>query len=106
MRDIEDRGRDLEHVLHQYTTLVKPAFEEFCLPVSRWIYWNLIYRLLWNFIDTFIVFLSPTEIANFISFQTKKHADVIIPRGADNTGGWSKIKDFCFVSIDMMMSNA
>jgi uridine kinase len=48
LRDIEDRGRDLEHVLHQYTTLVKPAFEEFCLP-------------------------------------TKKHADVIIPRGADNT---------------------
>ena len=35
MRDIEDRGRDLEHVLHQYTTLVKPAFEEFCLPVSH-----------------------------------------------------------------------
>lgn len=48
LRDIEDRGRDLEQVLHQYTTLVKPAFEEFCLP-------------------------------------TKKHADVIIPRGADNT---------------------
>ena len=34
MRDIEDRGRDLEHVLHQYTTLVKPALEEFCLRVS------------------------------------------------------------------------
>ena len=33
LRDIEHRGRDLEHVLHQYTTLVKPAFEEFCLPV-------------------------------------------------------------------------
>jgi len=48
MRDIRDRGRDLEHVLHQYTTLVKPAFEEFCLP-------------------------------------TKKYADVIVPRGAENT---------------------
>ena len=47
MRDIEDRGRALEHVLHQYTTLVKPAFEEFCIP-------------------------------------TKKYADVIIPRGAEN----------------------
>ena len=35
LRDIEHRGRDLEHVLHQYTTLVKPAFEEFCLPVSQ-----------------------------------------------------------------------
>jgi uridine kinase len=48
LRDIEERGRDLENVLFQYTNLVKPAFEEFCLP-------------------------------------TKKHADVIIPRGADNT---------------------
>ena len=75
MRDIRDRGRDLEHVLHQvlqqkntktfchqrskikgliddppsqYTSLVKPAFEEFCLP-------------------------------------TKKYADVIVPRGAENT---------------------
>jgi len=48
MRDIRDRGRDLEHVLHQYTTLVKPAFEEFCIP-------------------------------------TKKYADVIVPRGAENT---------------------
>ena len=48
LRDIEEHGRDLENVLFQYTNLVKPAFEEFCLP-------------------------------------TKKHADVIIPRGADNT---------------------
>merc|ERR1719411_583711 len=48
LRDIDERGRDLENVLFQYTNLVKPAFEEFCLP-------------------------------------TKKHADVIIPRGADNT---------------------
>ncbi|KAL5012637.1 hypothetical protein ScPMuIL_011188 [Solemya velum] len=48
MRDKQERGRDLEQILHQYTTLVKPAFEEFCLP-------------------------------------SKKYADVIIPRGADNT---------------------
>jgi len=48
LRDIKERERDLEQILHQYTTLVKPAFEEFCLP-------------------------------------TKKYADVIIPRGADNT---------------------
>ncbi|KAL1765037.1 uridine-cytidine kinase 2, partial [Sigmodon hispidus] len=40
-------GRDLEQILSQYITFVKPAFEEFCLP-------------------------------------TKKYADVIIPRGADN----------------------
>ncbi|MCP9263091.1 putative uridine-cytidine kinase [Dirofilaria immitis] len=46
-RDTQERGRSLSQVLHQYLNLVKPAFEEFCLP-------------------------------------TKKYADVIIPRGADN----------------------
>lgn len=34
MRDTRERGRNLELVLHQYTNLVKPAFEEFCLPAS------------------------------------------------------------------------
>uniref|UniRef100_A0A8C4S2Y4 uridine/cytidine kinase n=1 Tax=Erpetoichthys calabaricus TaxID=27687 RepID=A0A8C4S2Y4_ERPCA len=34
LRDITERGRDLEQVLAQYITFVKPAFEEFCLPVS------------------------------------------------------------------------
>ncbi|KAK4308245.1 hypothetical protein Pmani_020051 [Petrolisthes manimaculis] len=48
MRDTRERGRALEVVLNQYTNLVKPAFEEFCLP-------------------------------------TKKFADIIIPRGAENT---------------------
>ncbi|XP_054165255.1 uridine-cytidine kinase-like isoform X2 [Oppia nitens] len=47
LRDVRERGRDLENVLNQYTKFVKPAFEEFCQP-------------------------------------TKKYADVIIPRGADN----------------------
>lgn len=32
-RDINERGRDLEQVLNQYMNFVKPAFEEFCLPV-------------------------------------------------------------------------
>ncbi|ODM98440.1 putative uridine-cytidine kinase [Orchesella cincta] len=48
VRDVQERGRDLDTVLNQYMKFVKPAFEEFCLP-------------------------------------TKKFADVIIPRGADNT---------------------
>eukprot|EP00092_Neocalanus_flemingeri_P056663 GFUD01067196.1.p1 GENE.GFUD01067196.1~~GFUD01067196.1.p1 ORF type:complete len:237 (+),score=58.47 GFUD01067196.1:71-781(+) len=47
LRDREERGQDLEHILHQYTTMVKPAYQEFCLP-------------------------------------TKRYADVIVPRGADN----------------------
>ncbi|XP_032883924.1 uridine-cytidine kinase 2 isoform X2 [Amblyraja radiata] len=32
LRDISERQRDLEQVLTQYITFVKPAFEEFCLP--------------------------------------------------------------------------
>jgi uridine kinase len=47
LRDIEERGRDVEGVLTQYEKFVKPAFDEFILP-------------------------------------TKKYADVIIPRGAEN----------------------
>lgn len=46
-RDLTERGRNIRQVLHQYTTFVKPAFDEFC-------------------------------------FQTKKFADIIIPRGAEN----------------------
>jgi len=34
VRDINERGRNLEQVLNQYTNVVKPAFEEFTLPVS------------------------------------------------------------------------
>ena len=37
LRDIQERGRELEQVLTQYTQFVKPAFEEFCLPVSDYI---------------------------------------------------------------------
>jgi uridine kinase len=33
-RDINERGRDLDQVLSQYMGFVKPAFEEFCSPVS------------------------------------------------------------------------
>ena len=62
LRDISERGRDLEHVLHQYTTLVKPAFEEFCLP-------------------------------------TKKYADVIIPRGAENVVALDLIKQHIEVKL-------
>lgn len=36
LRDISERGRDLESILAQYITFVKPAFEEFCLPVSAY----------------------------------------------------------------------
>jgi len=35
-RDITERGRSLENILHQYLHLVKPAFEEFCLPTKKY----------------------------------------------------------------------
>ncbi|KAH7719823.1 uridine monophosphate kinase [Aphelenchoides avenae] len=35
-RDTTERGRPLHNVLHQYLTLVKPAFEEFCLPTKKY----------------------------------------------------------------------
>ncbi|XP_045074414.1 uridine-cytidine kinase 1-like isoform X1 [Coregonus clupeaformis] len=35
LRDMK-RGRDLEQILNQYTTFVKPAFEEFCLPTKKY----------------------------------------------------------------------
>jgi hypothetical protein len=31
---MNDRGRQLDQILHQYISYVKPAFEEFCLPVG------------------------------------------------------------------------
>lgn len=37
-RDINERGRDLDQVLNQYMTFVKPAFEEFCSPVSLFLH--------------------------------------------------------------------
>lgn len=33
IRDTKEYGRDLDQSLYQYVNYVKPAFEEFCLPV-------------------------------------------------------------------------
>ncbi|KAL1228293.1 Uridine-cytidine kinase [Trichinella pseudospiralis] len=35
MRDMNERGRDLETILYQYLNFVKPAYEEFCLPTKK-----------------------------------------------------------------------
>jgi len=35
-RDTKERGRSLQQVIHQYLRLVKPAFEEFCLPTKKY----------------------------------------------------------------------
>ena len=45
LRDVQERGRDLEFVLNQYTNFVKPSFEDFCLPVSRDIFLFLNYTV-------------------------------------------------------------
>ncbi|XP_017463519.1 PREDICTED: probable uridine-cytidine kinase, partial [Rhagoletis zephyria] len=36
MRDVTERNRALDVVLSQYTTFVKPSFEEFCLPTKKY----------------------------------------------------------------------
>ncbi|KAM5145149.1 uridine-cytidine kinase 2 isoform 1-T1 [Callospermophilus lateralis] len=73
LRDISERGRDLEQILSQYITFVKPAFEEFCLPVRvQTVGLTQELRGPW-FAGTWMECI-----------QTKKYADVIIPRGADN----------------------
>jgi len=35
LKDVDELGRDLDQVLHQYINFVKPAFEEFCLPTKK-----------------------------------------------------------------------
>ncbi|KAM9528097.1 uridine-cytidine kinase 2-A isoform 1-T1 [Salvelinus alpinus] len=79
LRDISERGRDLEQVLTQYITFVKPAFEEFCLPAlaaKNWKErWPMEVLALWMTSEIYLL-----ECV----LRTKKCADVIIPRGADN----------------------
>lgn len=36
VRDMRERGRTLESILHQYETFVKPSFDTFVFPVSAW----------------------------------------------------------------------
>ena len=34
LKDVDELGRDMDQVLHQYIQFVKPAFEEFCIPTK------------------------------------------------------------------------
>lgn len=79
-RDVQELGRDIGQTLEHYIACVKPAFEEFCLPVRREI------TLLWRLVPMRSVSCKLMAIY-FCPKQTKKYADVIIPRGADNKGG-------------------
>jgi len=36
-RDISDRGRTIETVIHQYIKFVKPSFDEFVLPTKKYV---------------------------------------------------------------------
>lgn len=84
LRDIEERGRDLESILRQYVQFVKPSFEDFILPVCGGL------KTIGTFSDSvkrgmWIMSLS-------LLSQTKKYADVIIPRGADNLGTYNHVR--------------
>lgn len=35
LKDVDELGRDMDQVLHQYIQFVKPAFEEFCMPTKK-----------------------------------------------------------------------
>jgi len=35
LKDVDELGRDMDLVLHQYIHYVKPAFEEFCMPTKK-----------------------------------------------------------------------
>lgn len=48
-RDIKERGRDLDQVLTQYMTFVKPAFDEFCSPVRIWAFSIVLWFLIYSF---------------------------------------------------------
>jgi uridine kinase len=64
-RDILDRGRSIESVMHQYITTVKPMHLEFVEP-------------------------------------SKRYADIIIPRGAENTVA----VDMVVTKVKTMLGNA
>ncbi|GAA55739.1 uridine kinase [Clonorchis sinensis] len=68
LHDVSRKGRSLELVLDTYFKYVKPAFEEFCLPLAR----NL---------------FQSSALSPLLFRQTKKYADVILPRAPDNTVG-------------------
>lgn len=73
LRDMT-RGRDLEQILTQYTTFVKPAFEEFCLPVSM---------LITNCTPTFQCLTPQTDLKQFGS-----PSDEEVCRCHNSKGSW------------------
>lgn len=85
LRDM-NRGRDLEQILTQYTTFVKPAFEEFCLPVSMMLITDCLFSSVRHSVKKY-----SSKLERFLLYQTKKYADVIIPRGVDNMGKCSLV---------------
>ena len=73
VRDVVERKRNLNAVLDNYFKFVKPAFEQFCLPVC----------LCSCFLAVIIV--NRLHVLCFLLFlQTKKYADVILPRAPEN----------------------
>ena len=89
-RDIAERGRSVDDVLHQYLYTVKPAFDEFIAPVR-------FARL--SSCDPFagvrphrtaqpLIHIAHLSVSVTVRccccVQTKRYADIIIPRGGEN----------------------
>ena len=78
-RDIAERGRSVDDVLHQYLFTVKPAFDEFIAPVSPH---SLLPLACTASLSPSAH--SPSPLTSSLSVQTKRYADIIIPRGGEN----------------------
>lgn len=63
VRDTTERGRDLDQVLTQYMTFVKPAFEEFCSPVSDFFVYfsSIIWIVDQNLVSDYIMYVITPE---------------------------------------------
>lgn len=56
-RDVNEYHRDLDQVLNYYLNFVKPAFEEFCSPVSLILSWDCS-SVSWTWLTDFVIFLT------------------------------------------------
>ena len=85
-RDIAERGRSVDDVLHQYLYTVKPAFDEFIAPVSRTVTAAPPLHPLVNepLPSPLTASLVPVRLPPSSPVQTKRYADIIIPRGGEN----------------------
>jgi uridine kinase len=78
LRDVEERGRDIEGVIKQWFAFVKPNFETYVEPQRK--------------VAGKIMFAS--HILNLS--RTDYHSDIIVPRGVKNRVAISKSVLACY----------